>query len=161
MLLCPPHHTLPQRLNPDDLLGRHKYRKDKEERMKSVLEGEGASMWHRLILGHRLGVVARRCRLAQYLGEAQGGAAGECAEGGFVVLRLFPLSCCLCCLLMCTAWEEELLDFVLERGSLRLRCRCCLNGQRQVLHQQPHRRAQLAAYKAHPPAAACPWLSHA
>ena len=29
-----------QRVNPDDLLGRHKYRKDKEERMKSVLEGE-------------------------------------------------------------------------------------------------------------------------
>ncbi|KAL4448816.1 hypothetical protein ABPG77_007533 [Micractinium sp. CCAP 211/92] len=28
-----------ERLNPDDLLGRHKYRKDKEERMKSVLEG--------------------------------------------------------------------------------------------------------------------------
>ncbi|KAI7837441.1 hypothetical protein COHA_008699 [Chlorella ohadii] len=28
-----------ERLNPDALLGRHKYRKDKEERMKSVLEG--------------------------------------------------------------------------------------------------------------------------
>eukprot|EP00887_Chlorella_sp_A99_P007365 scaffold2.g7365.t1 len=28
-----------QRVNPDDLLGRHKYRRDKEERLKSVLEG--------------------------------------------------------------------------------------------------------------------------
>lgn len=38
--LGPPPPPAPlQRLNPDDLLGRHKYRKDKEERMKSVLEG--------------------------------------------------------------------------------------------------------------------------
>ena len=41
-----PHPTLPlQHLNPDDLLGRHKYRKDKEERMKSVLEGALLGVW--------------------------------------------------------------------------------------------------------------------
>lgn len=34
-----------QRLDPEDLRGRHKWRKDKEERMKSVLEGEDAAAY--------------------------------------------------------------------------------------------------------------------
>ena len=36
----PPGAICLQRLDPEALRGRHKYRKDKDERMKSVLEGE-------------------------------------------------------------------------------------------------------------------------
>lgn len=85
----PPHTTPLQRLNPDDLLGRHKYRKDKEERMKSVLEGEhvaeddlGASDWGCC-------VVARCCRLAQWA-QVQGGAAAG-ITGGWVCAPVLPL----------------------------------------------------------------------
>jgi hypothetical protein len=69
-----------QRLDPEALLGRHKWRKDKEERLKSVMEGEWGLVEGRWRSGDR-------CAALPGFQMVQGGSGGGRAGAVGLVAR--------------------------------------------------------------------------